>query len=172
MQSAEEIEASYKTPDPWGFSSNPHDAYRKQKIIQACLSQRLIYEHGLEVGAGEGWLTKDLPASVKYGFEISKTARSRMPESVIPLDKVPIGMRFELVVLPGVLYSHYQCDLFFEIMRNNALDVVVTSNIKPWEDRRLSDDSFVSDFLRLCRCYEEEFPYREYTQKLRVFRKL
>lgn len=173
MQPLSEIEEAYKTPDPWGFKSNPDDAVRKQNIISACRTQRLFYEYALEIGAGEGWITRDLPAAYKYGFEISSNARNRMPPDVTPLADVPFGLKFELVVVPGCLYSHYDTKRFFQIIRDNAKDVVVTSNIKAWEHRGMSNRDWLHSELGLCQVSEMEFPYRtEFIQKLRVLRKI
>lgn len=172
MQSVEEIEEAYKTPDPWGFKTNPEDLFRRDKIIRACKYVRPEYDKALEIGAGEGFITERLPATLRYGFEVSKNARSRFPSDCYPLAFVPADVRFDLVVVPGVLYGHYDCQKFFEIIDTNANDVVVTCNIKPWENKNMGDWSWLQKNLHLKQLYEEEFPYREFVQKLRVLVKV
>jgi hypothetical protein len=170
MQSPIEIDESYKIPDPWGFRSNPDDAIRKREIINACISQRSIYAKALELGAGEGWITKDLPAVEKHGLEISLNARNRMPSFVFPRIAIEPDEKFNLIVAAGCLYSHYDYRLFFKIMRENISELcgyVVTCNIASWERPELAKDNF----LGLTPIYSKIFPYREFVQKLRVFRK-
>lgn len=170
MQSIDEIEEAYKTPDPWGFQTNPDDAIRKKEIIAACLSQRTIYAKALEIGAGEGWITKDLPAVERHGLEVSMNARRRMPPEVIPRSVISIEDKFNLIVAPGCMYSHYDYLLFFKIIELNLSDLcgfVVTCNIAEWERKELKEENF----LGMKQVFEKEFSYREFVQKLRVFRK-
>ena len=85
MQSKDEIEKEYQTPDPWGFQTHPDDAARKQIILNALTlgaNKPMRFKRALDIGAGEGWITKDLPADEIFGFEISDTAASRFPANV------------------------------------------------------------------------------------------
>jgi hypothetical protein len=172
MQPLSEIEEAYKTPDPWGFRTNSDDAIRKQAIIEACKYIRADYDKALEIGAGEGFITEDLPARKKYGFEVSKLARSRMSKNVVPLDFIQSYEIFDLVVVPGVLYGHYDCEKFYDIVDKHSNDVVVTCNIKAWEDKRMENPKWLFDRMRIKQIESWEFPYREFTQKLRLLRRV
>ena len=176
MQPFDEIEASYKTPDPWGFRSNPADRDRKGRIVDACLAAAQnsgiqCFRRALEIGAGEGFIAECLPALEVHGLEVSKTARSRMPANVTPRDRISLEERFDLVVIPGVLYGHYHVEDFFEIVRRNASRIVVTCNIEAWEDKRMEDPEFLLLSLGLIERRKETFSYREYIQRLRVLEK-
>jgi hypothetical protein len=170
MQPIDEIEKHYATPDPWGYQTNPDDIFRKKRILDVLnMWKPLPFMNALDVGAGEGWITKDLPARVKHAYEISKNAKSRLPEGVRPITHV--FDVYDLIVATGVLYSHYNYREFFEIMRKNSLNLILTCNIKEWERPEMNDLSFHENYLRAHQIYTDEFPYREYTQKLRVLRK-
>ncbi len=154
----ENMDEFYKTVDPWGFQSNPDDQRRKEKIICA-LGKYAPYNRAIDLGAGEGWITKDLPAKSIFAYEISDVAKSRLPENVQAVNE-PSG-KYDLVIATGVLYKHYDVDLLFEIIKKHASKYVLTCNIQQWEDPRVLGigKQLVFDF----------FPYRQYTQSLRFF---
>lgn len=175
MQPYEEIEKSYETPDPWGFQSNPEDAKRKARFIEVCKEhapgKAKRFKKALDIGAGEGWITKDLPARAKHAFELSRQAAARLPKNVKDVPDPRGG--YDLVTACGVLYTHYNHQLFFDLMRDQVVSggVVVTCNIKAWEHKSMSDRRFIEETLGLEQIHEETFAYREYVQQLRVFRK-
>jgi hypothetical protein len=57
MQNQNELEKWYQKNDPWDYTGNKDDAYRKERI----LSNLKTYNRGLDIGCGEGFITKDLP---------------------------------------------------------------------------------------------------------------
>lgn len=170
----EDIEKAYEKPDPWGFQTNPSDAVRKERII-ACSKYLLKegeeqFESCLDIGCGEGWITKDLPAKVKYGYEISENAKSRWKKDILdiasPVVEVPLDL--DLVLATGVMYSHYNTMNFWPMLKLAQIGAI-TCNIKTWEIPGLQ--SYVEK-LGFKQIYEEEFPYRDYVQKLRVLKKI
>lgn len=154
----ESMDEFYKNPDPWGFQSNPDDQKRKERILCA-LSKYAPFNRAIDLGAGEGWITKDLPAKNIFAYEISDIAKSRLPENVKPVDS-PSG-KYDLVVATGVLYKHYDIESLLEMIKNHASKYILTCNIQQWEDPRVLGlgKHLVFDF----------FPYRQYTQSLRLF---
>jgi hypothetical protein len=170
MQPKEEIEASYSTPDPWGYQVNPDDHLRKQIILGVLNAHQYKFgpfERALDIGAGEAWITKDLPAETRHGFELSAQARSRMPDDVVPVNSA-YGS-YDLVVATGVMYTHYDCAEFFKLIREHASKVILTCNIQSWEHQMLKDQSGDLSFLNGKEIFKAQFPYREYVQQLRVF---
>lgn len=121
----------------------------------------------LDIGAGEGWITQDLPAVIKYGYEVSEQAKFRFPETVIPC-RYPLGS-YDLVVATGVLYRHYDVSKMFELMKL-ASRIVVTCNIESWEVSEMSDPHFTGVEMGWMMLMEQRFKYREFIQKLRVFK--
>ena len=63
------------------------------------------YHKAIDIGAGEGFVAKHLPADMISGIELSETAKLRFPANVIPV-KEPIG-KYDLVVSTGTLYQQY-----------------------------------------------------------------
>ena len=114
-----------------------------------------IYENALEIGAGEGWITKDLPAKNVYGYEISDLAKSRWPEKVLDFDP---NLKYDLIIAPGVLYPQYDYMSFIDMIKKHSCGIVITINILNWEVNNLSGQ-----------IYDLEFPYRQYIEKLRVY---
>ena len=84
MEQYNEIENWYKKEDPWGYKTNPNDLARKSEIIHSLLSLNIKFNRALDIGCGEGWITKDLPAKEIDGIEISNNATNidRFPNNV------------------------------------------------------------------------------------------
>jgi len=171
MQPKEDIEKQYKVKDPWGFESNPQDRIRKQKIIDCLKSQRDQYERALDIGCGEGFITKDIPARKVYGYEISDQARARLPKTVAPVLE-PLDYSYDLITATGVFYGHYDWKHFGKIISCCATDTILLCNISDWEVPNISDRDWVYDNWQAREVFSMEFPYREWHQRLRVFEKL
>lgn len=155
-QSREELEAWYSKPDPWGFQTHPDDADRKARILAAIPGR---HKRALDIGCGEGWITKDLPATLIHGLEWSLAARERIPAPVVAVDE-PVG-KYNLIVLTGVLYEQFDYRGLHALVTEHAAKgaTVLTCHIKAWEKPLPGEAEHV-----------EEFPYREYTQVLRRFK--
>ena len=103
-ETKENIEKFYEKQDPWGFKNNPHDILRKEIIIEKSLDfcksvlNKNTYMNALEIGAGEGWIIKDLPAENVYGYELSETAKSRWPSNVKDFDT---SLKYDLIIAPA-----------------------------------------------------------------------
>lgn len=155
MQTKAELEEWYKNPDPWGYTTTKDDSERKEQILSALPG---YYDRALDIGCGEGWITKDLPARVIHGLELSDTARIRIPEPVVAIVE-PKG-KYDLIVLTGVLYKQYDYRYFIEIVDKHSKPgtTILTCHIKDWEQTLPGEPEFV-----------EEFPYREYVEVLRRY---
>ncbi len=154
----EELDSYYAMPDPWSYTTTPSDIRRKQYIIHI-LNLFGPFSRALDIGAGEGWITSDIPASTRHGFEISDVAAARFPANVTR----ECSGQYDLVLATGVLYGHYAWQSFLAMIHDHASRFVVTCSIKPWE---------VKDAIHAMpgpQIFEAEFPYRVHTQKLRVF---
>lgn len=159
MQTKAEIEKDYQNPDPWGFQSHPDDAMRKEKILKA-LEPYGPFTSVLDVGAGEGWITKDIPAESRHGYEISDKAAARFPDNVERV-AAPFG-KYDLVIATGVLYTQYDYQDFLDIIKRCSSRIVLLCNIKDLEVPEVAA-------LGMPEVHTEEFKYRDYTQKLRVY---
>ena len=150
-----QIEDWYKTEDPWGYKTNPDDIERKARILNAIPKRFRKYKKALDIGAGEGWITQDLPAKEIYGYELSDTASLRFPDNVQRVQT--LEGEYDLIIATGVLYAHYNAKEFLDAIRRCATGIVVTSNIKSWEVNDLPKDKLIA---------ESEFKYRDYIQHL------
>lgn len=163
MRGKERLERFYRKKDPWGYESNPDDQRRKKEILSVIPQgvARCPFLRALDIGAGEGWITKDLPAYDIYGYDLSEKAMSRFPEKVIPVKAEDINICFDLIIATGVLYKQYDYKWIIDRINNCADKMVVLCNIKSWE-RGI-------ELLKGEPTFYKEFPYREYTEVLRVY---
>lgn len=157
-----EIEEWYSRTDPWEYKTNEHDIFRKRLILSILDIYGPYYSRALDIGAGEGWVTGSLPSELLFGYEFSDTAAARFPINVTRTT-APEG-KYDLIITTGTLYPQYDWPSMLEIIQNHAAGIVLTCNIKEWEM-----------FAAIAgipgkQIFEAEFPYREYKQKLRVFR--
>lgn len=156
MRTREQLEAFYSVADPWQFQVTEDDLLRKNRILSAVV-QYGPYDRALDIGAGEGWITADLPAQEIHAIEISDHAAARFPLSVHRVS-VPDGA-YDLVLATGVFYDHYNR----EQMHRWALDawgrVLVTCHIAQHEVPLPGYEC----------AYSEVFQYRGKYQRLKVY---
>lgn len=162
LQTKSDLEKWYQRDDPWFYESTPDDAIRKDKILTV-LETYGTFEKALDVGAGQGFLTRDLPAKELYAYELSDKAADRLP---LEIQRVHYTLHkaktFDLVVATGVFYSQYDWEEMQQFALDHANNIILTCNIKSWEIPLTGDN--------IEQIHYEEFPYREYTQALRVFK--
>jgi len=156
MQSKEEIENESEIEDHWGYQTNEWDTLRKNKILSKLTKE---YKRALDIGCHEGFITRDLPAEIKEGYELSDNAAKRLPSTVLRVTE-PSG-DYDLVIATGIMYRHYDFRKFLDIIKKHAKGTVLLSNIKDWE---------VPEVAELGKpIYVEEYPYRQYTQIMRIY---
>jgi predicted TPR repeat methyltransferase len=175
IQSKDELEEWYSAgSDPWKYYDNPDDTMRKARILAAIPPRD--FEQVLDMGCGNGYLTKDLPGRAVTGVDISEKAvawaNQHTPSHVhfvsgslfdLPdLDLPPM----DLIVITGVLYPQYIGNalrlvyvLVDRILKPGG--VLLCSHIYEWYRSRFP-------YLTISREY---FPYREYSQVLEVYSK-
>ena len=156
MQSKADLEDWYVTKDPWGYETNPHDAFRLETILEE-LKPYAPFERALDVGAGEGWLTQHLPAKHIDAIELSDRAASRFPKNVHRVSE-PHGS-YDLIIATGVLYQQYDWQSLIHILKGSTR-TILTCNISDWE---LGLDQLGKPDVSIY------FPYRHYTEHLAIF---
>lgn len=151
MQSKQELEDWYKVNDPWGYKINKDDQNRKDIIFS--MLQKNEYINALDIGAGEGFIAKDLPAKIIHGLEISDLAASRFPENVkrifYPEEK------YDLIIAAGVLYQQYDYKYLTKIIKNFSKKHIIVSGIKDW--------LILDNFGKILE--EKEYKYRNFIQR-------
>ncbi len=174
IQPKDELEDWYSGEDPWGYYDNPHDTRRKETILSAI--PKGDYEKVVDIGCGNGFLTKDLPGRNILGVDISEKAvawaNQHTPAHVrftagSLFDLPELGLpQMDLVLITGVLYPQYigKASRLVYVLVDQILKpggVLVCSHILDWYRLRFP-------YLTLSREY---FPYREMTQILEVYSK-
>jgi len=159
MQTKGELEQWYCQRDPWGYETNPDDQKRKDIILEVLPEH---YKRALDIGAGEGWLTTDLPADEIHGIEISDVAAERFPDNVTRVE-FPEG-RYDLVVVTGMLYEQYDYKAIVRMAKHASSHHVLLCNIESWEKGL---DKFIGWKL----LHEQHFPYRDYVEHLCLYQK-
>lgn len=157
-QSKQDLEDWYSKKDPWGYNDNSDDKVRKQVILDA-ISPYAPFKRALDIGAGEGFITKDLPAKEIEAIEVSDSASERLPSHIKRVKK-PTD-KYDLIILTGVLYDQYEGQKLIDWAKEHCDGIIVTCNIKDWEINPLPADAMVHTY---------EFPYRTYTQSLKVYK--
>lgn len=160
MQTKEELEKFYEQEDPWDYTKTEDD-YRRRRIIVALAN---LYAGGaetvLDLGCGEGFITKELPGERKFGIEISDRAVSRWPEGITRLYRPQGG--YDVVLASGVLYGQYDYEKLRQWIKESAQDILITCH---YDKMGEAHDKF--DFEQI---FYAEFPYRQGKQILRVYR--
>lgn len=156
IQSKQELEDWYKTPDPWAYKTTSADSDRKFRILDS-LRQFGYYQKALDIGCGEGYITASLPANVIHGIELSDNAASRFPYSVTRVSE-PDG-KYDLVCTMGTLYKQYDSKQMIAWIEQAASKHILIAGIKDW----LIQHSFGKIV------HQEQFPYRQYNQLVTIY---
>ena len=161
MQSREELESWYTTEDPWDYRTNPDDIYRKNFYLAVLEDVGPFFHRALDIGAGEGWITKDLPADEKHAFELTDAAASRLPEGVERVEQ--ITQKYDLILATGVMYEQYDHVAINQMIHHAASEthgtMIMIAGIKDW--------LIPYSYGMIHRYYE--IPYREYQHVISVW---
>lgn len=154
MQSKNEIENWYIKPDPWGYETNVDDQIRKEKILSILPNK---YNMSLDIGCGEGFITKDLPSKEIYGYDLSDNATLRFPKNVIKVSS--FEKRYDLVISTGTLYPQYDHKKIYDMIMNSATNHILIAGIEDW----LIPYEFGNKLNEIV------FNYRQFKQKITLY---
>lgn len=154
MQTKQELENWYSESDRWGYFNEPDDDIRLNNIL------RILdyYDSCIDIGCGEGFVTRHLPCKNIYGLDISENAMSRLPSNVSIL-KEPNG-KHDLVVSTGTLYQQYNHKQIYDWIIQSAKHHILIGGIKEW----------LIDYPFGVKLKEVEFKYRTFTQKITLYK--
>ena len=172
LQSIKELEKWHKGLDPWDYENNPEDKKRKNILLSEIPEKK--YKNVLDIGCGQGFITRDLPGENILGIDISYEAIKKAKHyetdkikfrhaSLFDLEKIGIG-GVDLVIITGVLYPQYighSLNLIYSIIDGilNERGTLISVHINEWYRAR-----FPYLLLR-----EYFYNYREYTHRLEVY---
>lgn len=154
MQTKEELEQWYSKPDPWEYETTTDDLLRKETILDLLPCS---YGRALDIGCGEGFITKDLPAISIHGIELSDTAAARLPSNVTRVHR-PEGL-YDLVTTMGTLYQQYNHQEIAHQIRTSACRHVLVAGIRDW--------LFPYEFGKVIET--KIFNYRQYVQRVTLY---
>ena len=172
VQNEDELDAWHGRPDPWGYETHSDDQLRR-KILLAELPDRR-YGCVLDIGCGQGFITRTLPGDSVVGADISAEAiRKARPleserlrfvhASLFDLPEKVAG-KYDLIVVTGVLYPQYvgkALNLVYHVIDTMLSEdgILASVHIDDWYSAR-----FPYLMLR-----ENFYAYREYTHRLEVY---
>jgi SAM-dependent methyltransferase len=168
--------------DPWGYETNPSDAVRRQWF--ETFSRSISKSRTLDIGAGVGFISRDIKTNEYVGLDISQTSTSELNAyfqkvgkekthkairgSVLDLEKMDLGT-FDFIISTGVFYEHYlgknRNNLESQINSVSSYGTyLLTIHIADWPTLIPN-----FDFIELDRW---QYPYREFTHELILQRKV
>lgn len=172
IQDIRELEDWHRQHDPWGYESSPEDRRRKEILLSEIPEG--TYQRVLDIGCGQGFLTKDLPGEQIVGVDIAAeaiaharrlaSARLQFKQgSIFGLEKV-VEPGFDLIVITGVLYPQYIAHALPTVYRTmdrllNNGGLLLSVHIEDWYQAR-----FPYLMLR-----QHMYPYREFTHRLELY---
>ncbi|WP_026947192.1 class I SAM-dependent methyltransferase [Algoriphagus marincola] len=175
FQNKKDLEDWYKVSDPWGYEKNKDDLIRKKILLSEIPNRE--YVNVLDIGCGEGFITKELPGEKILGVDISENAISFAKENIgsprieflsCDLFDLPnkVEIKFDLIIITGVLYSQYIGNsnsliylIIDQLLKKNG--VLVSVHIDEWYKSRFP-------YLLINEYY---YSYREYSHILEVYQK-
>lgn len=174
IQNREEIEKWHKNKDPWNYNDNKDDAKRKEILLSEIPNKK--YLNVLDIGCGQGFITKDLPGDNIFGVDISQSAikfatkisddRLKFKQaSIFEIDKL-FKVKFDLIIITGVLYPQYignSSSLIYLLIDKilNTNGILVSVHINDWYQLQFP-------FFKLKQLY---YDYRQYIHNLEIYSK-
>lgn len=175
LQSKIELESWHQTKDPWGYEGNNDDRIRKNVLLSEIPDR--AYQAVLDIGCGQGFITRELPGNTVVGVDVSEeainyanlfaTERVRfLASDLFDLNKSLNGSKFDLIVITGVLYPQYigkAHNLIYDIVDHllSTDGILVSVHVNEWYSARFPY-VMLKEF-----CY----PYRTYYHRLEVYAK-
>ncbi|MEW9673277.1 class I SAM-dependent methyltransferase [Ammoniphilus sp. 3BR4] len=160
--------------DPW-FTETDKDLLKRKEILLAEIPQKK-YKNVLDIGCGNGLITRDLPGEKILGIDNSKSAvslaanniNSKVSFKCLSIYNIPQikNDKYDLIVLSGLMYPHYIKEslyLIYCIIDQHLSDtgILITNHIDKWYKARFP-------FLMVKEYYYEHLGY---TTRIEVYTK-
>ena len=173
IQPKSELEEWHSVDDPWKYESTPDDKKRKNLLLSEIPQGH--YKNTLDIGCGQGFITKDLPGDSIIGIDISHEAINKAKKyesSKLKFKQADIfevcealdNQQFDLIIITGVLYPQYIGNS--NRLINHLIDkilskkgILVSVHIDEWYNNRFP-------YLLLS---DLAYSYRNYYHRLEVY---
>jgi predicted TPR repeat methyltransferase len=174
IQKINELEKWHEKKDPWQYEKTKDDLLRKEILLSEL--PKHDFACVLDIGCGQGFVTKDLPGEKIIGVDISSQAIKHAKQhendrikfakaSIFELNEI-LPERYNLIVITGVLYRHYIGNslrliylIIDELLQENG--ILASVHINTWYMAKFP-------YLLISDCYYE---YRDYIHKLEIYTK-
>ena len=174
IQRLDEIEKWHQTEDPWRYENCKDDLLRKDILLSELPPQK--YSRVLDIGCGQGFVTRDLPGDRIIGVDISleaiKHAKqyendkiSFLTASIFELNQL-LSEIFDLIIITGVLYQHYLGNslrliylVIDQLLSRNG--ILASVHINTWYQARFPYP-LISEYY---------YDYRSYIHRLEIYEK-
>lgn len=172
LQSIRELESWHENKDPWNYDGNDFDTLRRQVLLDEISKKE--YNNVLDIGCGQGFITKKLKGKKVTGIDISQQAikhANSINQSEVEFLQCSIfditnvfQEKFDLILITGVLYSQYigkSSNLIYTLV-DQVLEKdghLLCVHIKEWYNCNFP-------YLKL---KEINYPYRDYDHKLELY---
>ena len=173
IQSKNELDEFYSSSDPWSYNENKDDTNRLNILLSELPNRD--FDNVLDIGCGNGFITSKLPGKNILGVDISENAIKFAKEkntnqninyiqgSIFELNQ-KLNIKFDLIVITGVLYSQYigKANNLIYLIIDNLLSqngVLVSVHIDEWYNSQFP-------YLKLKQHY---YNYREFTHNLEIY---
>lgn len=172
IQDLKEINNWHKKNDPWDYENNPEDEKRRNYLISEIPKRE--YSKVLDIGCGQGYITRSLPGKSVLGVDISDEAIKKANEKHIDdrlsfrklslFELSELNEKYDLIIITGVLYPQYigkSSNYIYQLIDNllQPDGYLVSVHIDSWYKLRFP-------YLRLTNIY---YPYRDFTHLLEVY---
>ena len=174
IQKQNELEEWHQNEDPWGYNENKDDLIRKDILLSEIPDKE--YKNVLDIGCGQGFVTKHLPGKTVYGVDISQSAIDFANKkannnlifkqgSIYNIDKL-FDIKFDLIIITGVLYPQY-------IGKSSSLIYLLIDKILEEKGTLISvhiEDWYSCHFPYL-KIKQFFYNYRQYIHNLEIYSK-
>ena len=162
------------TDDPWDYEKNKDDIQRRNILLEKLENYTFI--NALDIGCGQGFITRYIPSRNITGVDISnnavKHAKRKNQNKNINFKKSSIfdlsthSFKYDLIIINGLLYKSYV---------GNSKNLIYLIIDKLLESNGILISCHIIDWSRIVFPYflidEEIYQYRQFYHHLQVYKK-
>jgi 2-polyprenyl-3-methyl-5-hydroxy-6-metoxy-1,4-benzoquinol methylase len=173
IQTKKDLDEWHSDADPWKYEDTADDDKRKEVLLSEIPIRK--YKCVLDIGCGQGFITRELPGEKVIGIDISSAAITKAKKyesdrinfvqgSLFELHKKFDHNCFDLIIITGVLYEQYigNASILIYLIIDKLLKkdgILMSVHIDEWYQSRFP-------YLMLLEYF---YNYREYTHRLEVY---